>query len=138
MIQHLDLHIGFHAAAETMKLEVVMAPRRTVRQPVRSILVTLHHPLHNRAANDRAATSPVEGPHGDTRSIVQRMVESNKDRADRLPDCTSRRHYHLQFHGLGRSMEADMEVEVLDHGSASSNRFKSPRNPVPMCSSIMS
>jgi hypothetical protein len=70
------------------------------------------------SANDRAATSPVEG-RTETSSIVQRMVESNKDRADRLPDCTSRRHYHLQFHGLGRSMEADMEVEVLDHGSAS-------------------
>jgi hypothetical protein len=69
-------------------------------------------------ASDHPAISPPdEGT--ETASIVQRLVESNKDRADRLPDCTSKRHYHIQFHGFGRTMEAGMDVEVLDHGSAS-------------------
>jgi hypothetical protein len=54
-----------------------------------------------------------------TASIVQRLVERNKDRADRLPYCTSKRHYHIVFHGFGRTLEAAMDVEVVDHGSAS-------------------
>jgi hypothetical protein len=69
-------------------------------------------------ASDHPAISPSdEGT--ETASIVQRLVENNKDRADRLPACASKRHYHIQFHGFGRTMEAEMDVEVLDHGSAS-------------------
>ena len=52
-------------------------------------------------------------------AIVQRLVESNKNRADRLPECTSKRHYHIEFHGFGRNMVADMDVDVTDHGEAS-------------------
>jgi hypothetical protein len=69
-------------------------------------------------ASDRPALSPSD-ESTETASIVQRLVENNKDRADRLPACASKRHYHIQFHGFGRTMEADMDVEVLDHGSAS-------------------
>jgi hypothetical protein len=69
-------------------------------------------------ASDSPAISPAD-ENTATTSIVQRLVDSNKDRADRLPDCTSKRHYHIQFHGFGRTMVADMDVEVLDHGSAS-------------------
>jgi hypothetical protein len=69
-------------------------------------------------ASDSPAISPVN-EDAVTALIVQRLVESNKDRADRLPDCTSKRHYHIQFHGFGHIIEADMDVEVLDHGSAS-------------------
>ncbi|MFZ2023839.1 MAG: hypothetical protein WBA18_00505 [Terracidiphilus sp.] len=54
-----------------------------------------------------------------TTAIVQRLVENNKVRADRLPECTSKRHYHVEFHGFGRNMAADMDVDVTDHGSAS-------------------
>ncbi|MGB6691231.1 MAG: hypothetical protein WBE76_25640 [Terracidiphilus sp.] len=69
-------------------------------------------------ASDQPANSLAD-ENAATASIVERLVESNKDRADRLPDCTSKRHYHIQFHGFGHTMEADMDVEVLDHGSAS-------------------
>jgi hypothetical protein len=69
-------------------------------------------------ASDSPAISPADEGAA-TASIVQRLVQSNKDRADRLPECTSKRHYHIQFHGFGRTMEADMDVHVLDHGSAS-------------------
>ena len=69
-------------------------------------------------ASDQPASAPADQSAA-TASIVERLVESNKDRADRLPDCTSKRHYHIHFHGLGRTMVADMDVEVLDHGSAS-------------------
>jgi hypothetical protein len=69
-------------------------------------------------ASDHSANSPAD-ESTETASIVQRLVESNKNRADRLPDCASKRHYHIQFHGFGRTMEADMNVEVLEHGSAS-------------------
>jgi hypothetical protein len=74
------------------------------------------------AITSNASGHPAESPpdqNADTASIVQRLVERNKDRADRLPDCTSKRHYHIQYHGFGRNMEADMDVDVLDHGSAS-------------------
>ncbi|MGO9433701.1 MAG: hypothetical protein ACLPH3_14410 [Terracidiphilus sp.] len=74
------------------------------------------------AISANASDSPAISPAGEgtaAASIVQRLVENNKDRADRLPDCTSKRHYHIQFHGFGRTMEAEMDVEVLDHGSAS-------------------
>jgi len=44
--------------------------------------------------------------------IVQRMVEQNRARAQRLKYFTSVRHYHLAFHGFGRSMTADMHVKA--------------------------
>ena len=69
-------------------------------------------------AADRVAT-PTANEGAETASIVARLVENNLDRASRLPTCRSKRHYHIQFHGFGRTMEADMDVEVLDHGSTS-------------------
>jgi hypothetical protein len=44
--------------------------------------------------------------------IVERMVEQNTIRAQRLKYFTSRRHYHIEFHGLGRSTSADMHVQA--------------------------
>ena len=44
--------------------------------------------------------------------IVRRLVEQNQIRSDRLRYFTSRRHYHVEFHGLGRSMAADMDVQA--------------------------
>jgi hypothetical protein len=73
------------------------------------------------AITARAVTHPdamATDRNAGTAAIVQRLVESNKDRADRLPECTSKRHYHIEFHGLGRNMAADMDVDVTDHGSA--------------------
>jgi hypothetical protein len=69
-------------------------------------------------ASDQPGMSPSNEGEA-TASIVRRLVESNKDRADRMPDCTSKRHYHIQFHGFGHNMAADMDVEVADHGSTS-------------------
>jgi hypothetical protein len=44
--------------------------------------------------------------------IVQRMVEQNALRAQHLKYFTSQRHYHIEFHGLGRAMSADMHAQV--------------------------
>ena len=44
--------------------------------------------------------------------IVWRMVAQNETRAHQLKYFTSRRHYHVEFHGLGRSMAADMHVQA--------------------------
>jgi hypothetical protein len=44
--------------------------------------------------------------------IVQHMVEQNAARAQQLKYFTSRRHYHIEFHGLGRTMSADMHAQV--------------------------
>jgi hypothetical protein len=51
--------------------------------------------------------TPVSAP-----AIVQRMVEQNALRAQQLKYYTSRRHYHIDFNGLGRSMSADMHAQV--------------------------
>lgn len=79
--------------------------------------VLLASAMSSNASDSPAASPPDQASQ--TASIVQKLVENNKDRADRLPACTSKRHYHIQFHGFGRTMVADMDVEVLDHGSAS-------------------
>jgi len=74
------------------------------------------------AISARAASQPdatVTDQSAATAAVVQRLVERNKDRADRLPECTSKRHYHLEFHDFGRNMSADLDVDVTDHGSAS-------------------
>jgi len=74
------------------------------------------------AISVRAADQPgasATDQNAATTAIVQRLVENNKDRADRLPECTSKRHYHVEFHGFGHNMAADMDVDVTDHGSAS-------------------
>lgn len=44
--------------------------------------------------------------------IVRRMVEQSELRAERLKYFTSLRHYHIEFHGLGKSMTADMHVHT--------------------------
>jgi hypothetical protein len=45
-------------------------------------------------------------------AIIQHMVELNAARAQRLRYFTSRRHYHIEFRGLGRTMAADMHAQV--------------------------
>ena len=74
------------------------------------------------AIDARAASSPdkaITDQNASTAAIVRRLVENNQERANQLPDCTSKRHYHIEFHGFGRKMVADMDVDVTDHGSAS-------------------
>jgi hypothetical protein len=45
-------------------------------------------------------------------AIVQHMVEQNALRAQHLKYFTSQRHYHIEFHGLGRTMSADVHADV--------------------------
>lgn len=54
----------------------------------------------------------------DTTEIVWKMVAQNQTRAQRLQYFTSLRHYHIDFHGLGRSMNADMHVQVSYHAGS--------------------
>ncbi len=51
---------------------------------------------------------PAVNPAG----VLWTMVAQNETRAQQLKYFTSRRHYHVEFHGLGRSMIADMHVQV--------------------------
>jgi hypothetical protein len=61
----------------------------------------------------------VAGPGAETAKVVEQLVERNKDRAERLGTCTSKRTYHIEYHGFSRTMVADMNVDVLDQGSSS-------------------
>lgn len=68
------------------------------------------------AANSLCAAAQPDGSAPATTlapsEIVWRMVAENEARARQLKYFTSRRHYHLEFHGLGRSMVADMHVQA--------------------------
>jgi hypothetical protein len=44
---------------------------------------------------------------------VQRMVKQNAQRTEDLKYYTSLRHYHVEFHGLGRTIIADMHAQVV-------------------------
>jgi hypothetical protein len=62
-----------------------------------------------------AAAQPVLGASAggmDPTQIVAMMMAHNGTRARELKYFTALRHYHLDFHGLGRSMTADMHVQV--------------------------
>jgi len=48
----------------------------------------------------------------DPAEIVWKMVAQNETRARQLKYFTACRHYHIEFHGLGRTMTADMHVQV--------------------------
>ncbi len=71
-------------------LTVMASPLRAGAQPVASTPAT--------------AVEPTE--------IVWRMVAQNQTRAQQLKYFTSRRHYHVEFHGLGKSMAAEMDAQV--------------------------
>jgi len=60
---------------------------------------------HAQSAQSSNASDPTE--------IVWRMVAQNQTRAQQLNYFTSQRHYHIEFHGLGHSMSADMHAQVI-------------------------
>ena len=61
-----------------------------------------------------AQAQPAQSPgSADPTEIVRRMVAQNESRTRQLKYFTSRRYYHVQFNGLGRSMAADMHVQVI-------------------------
>jgi hypothetical protein len=54
--------------------------------------------------------------------IVQKLVQQNQHRTEHLKHYSSRRHYHVEFHGFGRTLEADMDVEAI-YDSTSGKSF---------------
>ena len=61
-----------------------------------------------------ARAQPEQSPiAADPAEIVWRMVAENETRARQMNYFTSQRHYHIEFHGLGRSMSADMDAQVI-------------------------
>jgi hypothetical protein len=74
--------------------------------------------------NGRAQTQskPEDAPSASTQ-IVQRMVESNAVRAEHLKYSFSRRHYHVEYHGFGRNLDATMDVEAT-YNTASGKTFR--------------
>ena len=63
---------------------------------------------------------PAPAPTATTDEIVQKMVEHNRDRENRLRYYTSRRRYHLEYHGFPSSVGATMEVQ-MDYDAPSKN-----------------
>jgi len=54
--------------------------------------------------------------------VVNQLVEHNQNRANRLRYYTSKRHYHLEYHGFPHSADAAMDVEAVY--SAPSKNFR--------------
>jgi hypothetical protein len=54
--------------------------------------------------------------------VINKLVEHNRDRANRLRYYTSQRHYHLEYHGFPHSADAAMDVEAVY--SAPSKSFR--------------
>lgn len=79
-----------------------------------SVYLTVHGSVFAAAqsAPDKAASlqPPAE--------IIQRMVQQNELRSEHLKYFTSRRHYHVEFHGLGRTIAADMDVQTTYHAGS--------------------
>ena len=59
----------------------------------------------------QSGTTPADTPLPAS-EVVQRMMQQNELRAEHLKYFTSRRHYHVDFHGFGKSMTADMHAQV--------------------------
>jgi hypothetical protein len=59
----------------------------------------------------QSAANPATAPVPEA-AIVQRMVEQNALRTQRLKYFTARRHYHIEVHAVGHSLSADMHAQV--------------------------
>lgn len=81
--------------------------RAAAMAPAISCIVSLVLTLGSRLAISQSSSSE---PASD--EIVGRMVQQNELRAEHLKYFSSIRHYHVDFHGLGRSMTADMHVRA--------------------------
>jgi hypothetical protein len=78
------------------------------------------------AGSPSAIARPASGPTlsgVDPTEIVWRLVAENETRARQLKYYTSCRHYHVEFHGLGRTMWADMHVQV-SYSAGSGKAFR--------------
>ncbi len=84
-------------------------PMRNMHRVLRALLLVLAAGALSAAAQPISDTSAMGA---DPSEIVWMMVARNETRAQELQYFTALRHYHLDFHGLGRSMTADMHVRV--------------------------
>lgn len=83
-----------------------------------TILVALSHGLNSRAQSDPPAASSLKTSTGNPSStdlsvdqIVAHLISRNESRAAALRGYTGRRVYRLEYHGLPRSMDAELVVE---------------------------
>lgn len=67
--------------------------------------------------------SPSGDPVAASAEIVQKIVKQNEIRAEHLKYCASRRHYHVEYHGFARSMDANMDVEAT-YSAVSGKAFR--------------
>ena len=87
------------------------APRwRSLRPRRRQVLNSRGYSRSGPEFAEPTAQSPNAA---DPAEIVWRMVAQNETRARQLNYFKSQRHYHIEFHGLGRSMAADMNAQVI-------------------------
>jgi hypothetical protein len=75
---------------------------------IASAVLAVHVSAHAVAQSAANTPNSLDPPS----AIIQRMVQQNALRAQQLKYFTSIRHYHVDFHGLGRVMTADMHVEA--------------------------
>lgn len=71
-------------------------------------------------ASAQSGTSPANPAAPE---VIQRMVQQNAIRAEHLKYFTSVRRYHVEFHGLGKSLIADMQARVT-YNAASGKSFQ--------------
>jgi hypothetical protein len=71
------------------------------------------------AQTDVRLPDPIVAPS----EVIRRMVEQNQLRAQHLKYFTSRRSYRVEFHGLGRSLVAQMHVQAT-YSSANGKSFQ--------------
>jgi hypothetical protein len=99
---------------ETLSTPPRIRPQNRSKGKAYSILLVLFlllgaGPL-SAAAQPAQGTAPADGMAPS--EVVWLMVARNETRARELKYFTALRHYHLEFHGWGRGMAADMHVQV--------------------------
>jgi hypothetical protein len=90
--------------------------RRNLGRRMSGAVISLLLPLL--CAATALAQKTASQPEDSANQIVQRMVERNEIRAQHLQYCFSRRHYHVEYHGFGRSLDASMDVEATYNASS--------------------
>lgn len=102
---------------------VLRIPCRTSKR--RTVLSSVAILTFGAGVISASAQSPANAPATPVPAemVVQRMVEQNAARNQRMKYFTSRRHYNVEFHGLGKSMAADMHAQVT-YNAASGKTFQ--------------
>jgi hypothetical protein len=102
--------LSIPAGAERISdLDLLKGPQHAVRLTVSSVVLALLGSLTGLAQTQNAPASSAIS----LSEIVQNIVNRNEVRAEDLKYCSSRRHYHVEYHGFGRSLDASMTVEAV-------------------------